>query len=86
MAIAGKDYDRLESLKELMEAIDMRLDIEFNLYGKRYNISTDGTPFIALCPDGDGNYYSDAKDMVENHKIDGKPLKDIWRDFEILAM
>lgn len=84
--IAGKDYDRLESLEELTKAIDMRLDIEFSLYGKRYNISTDGTPFIALCPDGDGDYYLDARDMLENHRIDGKPLREIWRDFEVLAM
>lgn len=86
MSIAGKDYDRLESLDELIEAIDMGLDIEFNLHGIPYNISTDGIPFIAVCPDGDGVYYSDAKDMVDNHRIDGTPLKDIWQDFEILKM
>lgn len=86
MAIIGKDYDRFESLQELLNSIDIGLDLEFNLYGKQYNISTDGTPFIALCPDGEGMYYKDAEDMLENHMIEGKPLKDIWQDFEILFM
>lgn len=86
MTVAGKDYDRLESLEELTEAIDMGLDIEFNLYGTRYNISTDGTPFIATCPDGDGIHYPDAKDMIEKLAINGKLLKHIWQDMEILSM
>lgn len=84
--IEGKDYARLENLAELIDAIDMRLDVEFMLYGKRYNISTDGTPFIAECPDGDGDYYKDGADLVLHHFIAGKPLKDIWQDFEILFM
>lgn len=86
MAIAGKDFDRLESLNELISAIDMRLDLEFNLYGNRYNISTNGKPFIALCPEGDAIYYDNAKDMVEHHMINGKILQDSWQDFEILTM
>lgn len=86
MAIAGKDYDRLECLRELTEAIDMRLDLEFYLYGVRYNISTNGKPFICVCPDGDAAYYDNADDMVNHYKVDGKLLKDIWQDFEILAM
>ena len=78
--------DGLESLKELTDAIDMGLDIEFRLYGIRYNISTDGTPFIAECPDGEGTYYDNAEDMVNNHKVNQKLLKDIWQEFEILGM
>lgn len=84
--IEGKDFGKLESLEELKWAIDIGLDIEFYLYGVRYNISTNETPFIAVCPDGGGKYYKDAKDMIENHKIQNRPLKDIWMDFEILAM
>lgn len=86
MAIAGKDYDRLESLSELTKAIDMRLDLEFFLYGVRYNISTNEKPFICVCPDGNAVYYDNADDMVNHYKVDGKLLKDIWQDFEILAM
>ena len=80
------DDVRFTSLNELIEAIDMGLDIEFYLYGTRYNISTDGTPFIAVCPDGDGDYYQDGSDLVMNHMIDGSPLSDLWRDIEIRAM
>lgn len=86
MAIAGRDCDRLESLEELISAIDMGLDIEFDLYGTRYNISTNGKPFIAQCPEGDALYFDSAKDMVERHKVNGNALKDIWHDLEILAM
>lgn len=86
MPIPGKDFDRLESLDELANAIDIGLDLEFYLHGKRYNISTDGMPFIAICPDGDGSYYRNARDMLINHIVDGKPLKDQWQDLQILAM
>lgn len=84
--IEGKDFGKLENLEELIWAIDAGLDVEFYLHDVRYNISTDGTPFIAVCPDGDGEYYKDARDMVENHKINGKALKDIWQDFKIWHM
>ena len=84
--IDGKDFARLESLQELIWAIDTGLDIEFYLYGTRYNISTNGTPFIAICPDGDGIYYQNAQDMIEHHAVNGKSLKDVWQDFEVIGM
>ncbi len=87
MTIPGKDFDKLESLDELIEAIDMGLDIEFILYGIRYNISwRDYKPFICTCPNGDAVFYADTRDMISHHKVNGKPLEDIWQDFEILAM
>lgn len=86
MSIPGKQFDRLDNLEELTNSIDMGSDIEFNLYGIRYNISTDGTPFIAACPDGDGIHYQNAADMAEHHLINGVPLKDTWKDIEILFM
>lgn len=84
--IDGKDFARLESLQELIWAIDIGLDIEFYLYGTRYNISTNGTPFIAICPDGDGIHYQNAQDMIEHHIVNGKSLKDVWQDFEVIGM
>ena len=77
---------KLESLDELVEGIDMGLDVVFLLHGVWYNISTDGTPFIAVCPDGDGDYYKDGSTLVAEHKIDGVPLKDQWANMEIYAM
>lgn len=87
MSIVGKDFDRLESLDELYEAIEMGLDIEFVLYGKRYNISwRDHKPFICICPDGDAEFYEDANELLNAYCINGTPLKDVWEDFEILSM
>lgn len=86
MSIPGVGFDRLESLDELIEAIEMRLDIEFMLGGIRYNISTNGRPFIAVCPDGDGVFYANAKELVEKCLIGGSPLKELWPEMEILAM
>ena len=87
MSIVGKDFDRLESLDELYEAIEMGLDIEFVLYGKRYNISwRDHKPFICICPDGDAEFYEDANELLNAYCINGSPLKDVWGDFEILSM
>ena len=47
--IEYKDYAKFENLSELSEAIEIGLDIEFILYGERYNISwRDDEPFIIL--------------------------------------
>ena len=44
--IEYKDYAKFENLSELSEAIEIGLDIEFILYGERYNISwRDDEPF-----------------------------------------
>lgn len=86
MPISGTNFDRLDNLSELTEAIEMGLDIEFVLRGIRYNISTDGTPFIAVCPTGNGIHYTNAQELVEKHRIDGRPLKEMWQEVEILAM
>ena len=80
------DDTKLVSLNELIEAIDMGLDIVFLLRGVRYNISTDGTPFIAVCPDGDGDYYKDGTALVTKHMIDGVALKDLWKEIYIESM
>ncbi len=86
MAMSEGNFDRLENLAELIDAVEMGLDIEFVLRGKRYNISTDGVPFIAVCPDGDGVYYANVGEMVEKHLIDGQSLRELWPEMEILAM
>lgn len=78
-------YDIFDSLDEMIDMIDMRLDLEFYLYGKRYNISTNKTPFITLCPDGETSHYKDGRDLVEKHEINGKRLKDIWKDIQLIG-
>lgn len=70
-----------------MEEIDIGMDIEFFVYGKQYNISwRDNKPFICICPDGNAVFYDSPQEMFTEYRIDGKPLKDIWKDFEILVM
>lgn len=87
VSIPDKDFDRLRSFEELMACIDMGLDIEFILYGTRYDISwRDQKPFICTCPDGDAVFFTDAQDMMNHYFVEGKPIKDIWQDFQILSM
>lgn len=78
---------KLKSLQELMDEINMGMDIEFLLYGIRYNISwRDEKPFICVCPDGEAAVFDDPVTMFSQFKAGGKPLKEIWQDFEIIAM
>ena len=73
--IEYKDYAKFENLSELSEAIEIGLDIEFILYGERYNISwRDDEPFICRCPEGETNFYTDAKAMLDKHKINDKNI------------
>lgn len=82
-----KDFYRLENLKELSDAIEVGLDIEFILYEVRYNISWKNyKPFICVCPDGDAVFYENTDDLLNNHTVNGKSLKDIWQEMKILAM
>lgn len=85
--IEYKDYAKFESLSEMSEAIEMGLDIEFILSGKRYNISwRDNKPFICECPEGEAMFYANAQTMIDKNKINDIPLKELWNDIEILSM
>ncbi|MCD7892376.1 MAG: hypothetical protein LUG60_01620 [Erysipelotrichaceae bacterium] len=78
---------KLKSLEELMESVNYGIDIEFFVYGVRYDISwRNNKPFICVCPDGKAVFYDTPELMFENYKINGKPLKDIWQDFGIYSM
>ena len=85
--IECKDYAKFESLSEMSEAIEMGLDIEFILSGKRYNISRrDNKPFICECPEGEAMFYANAQTMLDKNKINDISLKELWNDIEILSM
>lgn len=82
-----KDFGKLENLDELKNAILMGLDIEFMLYAARYNISwRNGKPFICRCPDGDAVYYGGAQELLNEFEVDGRKLKELWANMEILSM
>ena len=77
--IETPDYGIFESIDDL--------DIEFFLYGVRYNISwRDYKPFICTCPDGDAVFFENADDLLDGYKINGKLLRDLWQDIEIYSM
>ena len=77
---------RFNSLEELINSIDMGLDIEFYLYGNRYNISPgEDSFFICQCPDGEATFYNNGTELVNKHVIE-KIIKDIWKDIEIYSM
>lgn len=81
------DLYKLQSLEELMEEIEMGMDIEFFIYGIRYNISwRNNKPFICICPDGEATFFDSPAEMMEKYKVNGSPLKNLWKDFEILYM
>ena len=47
------DLYELANLDELIDEIESGMDIEFYIYGFRYNISwRNDKPFICACPDG----------------------------------
>lgn len=78
--IEYKDYAKFENLSELSEAIEIGLDIEFILCGERYNISwRDDEPFICRCPEGETNFYTDAKSMLDKRQNKYEQiLKNSW--------
>lgn len=78
--------NKFASLQELISAIETGLDIECLIFGKRYFIGwSDNKRVIALCPDGDGIFFDTLAEML-SCKIEGKALKDIWQEIEILHM
>lgn len=81
------DLYELANLDELIDEIESGMDIEFYIYGFRYNISwRNDKPFICACPDGKAVFFNTTTEMMEEFKINGLPLKDIWQDIKIIHM
>ncbi len=79
--------DKLDSLDELIDAIEIGLDIEFDLYGVRYYIGAPQGKLLISRDLGEiESFYKDAKDLVDNHSINGKLIRDIWEDIVIYSM
>ena len=49
--------------------------IEYKKYAKFENLS-----------EGEAEFYSDAQEMLDKHKINNIPLNKLWEDIEILSM
>lgn len=81
------DLGKFNNLSELIDSINLGLDIEFYLFGIRYNISPgDDEYFICECPNGNAVYYKNGLDMVNNYKINDKLLKDLWSNIGLYSM
>ena len=79
--------DKFVNLEELIESIEMGLDIEFDLYGVRYYIGAPQGELLISRGFGEiEDFYMDAEDLVNNHYINDKPIKDIWQDIIIYNM
>lgn len=80
-------YYKLKNLGELMDSINLCMDVEFYLYGTRYNISwRNDKPFICVCPNGEAVFYDSPNKMFDEYKVKDKTLKEAWKDFDIISM
>lgn len=85
--IDGPDYGRLENLAELEASWKSGIEVVFALYGVKYTTGWDDKGFfIATCPDGDGRYFKDYKEMLRRFFVKGKPIRDHWKQMEIDTM
>jgi cAMP phosphodiesterase len=80
--------NRLDDLDELVDAVSHGAEVEFNLYNNRYLMEMEGKRvFIAICPDGDGDYYDNANDLVHNWRDPNeKTLAEAWKDIDLIMM
>ncbi len=81
------DDSKFISYEDLYESVEMGLDIEFWLRGVMYNISwRDKKPFISICPNGGTTHFKNTEDLLNNYRIDGIPLGELWHEIDIILM
>lgn len=75
-------------INKLKLAIEFGSDIEFRYNNKDYTILPWIDEGIVIGPQGTDNdsVYQTSDDLINKHKIDGKYIKDIIEDIEILFM
>lgn len=73
---------------KLRNAIELGSDIEFKYKGKMYTILPWTKDGIVIGPQNEDNdsIFKTADDLIDNYKIDGRHMKDILKDIEILLM
>lgn len=78
---------KLDSLNELIDAMNMGLDVEFFIDGTRYNISwRDKIPFICVCPNGEAVFFKSTQDLLDNYMVKDIPIKDMWKKIDVYSM
>lgn len=78
--------NKFVSLEEFKESIDMGLDLDLYLYGVRYYIGAPLGKLLISWDDGEKEIQFDSVPELLQYEINGKPLKDIWKDIEINSM
>mgnify|MGYP000253249162 CR=1 FL=1 len=75
-------------IDDLINAIKTGSDIEFKYNGKSYTILPWTDQGIVIGPQNSDNdsVYKTAEELVNNHKIEGKTIKDIIDQIEIVLM
>lgn len=75
-------------INELKKAIEFGSDIEFQYKNKKYTILpwTDDGIVIGLQNSDDDECYKTADDLINNYKVDERPIKDVISEIDILLM
>ena len=75
-------------INKLKAAIEFGSDIEFRYKNKDYTILpwTDNGIVIGPQNSDDDSIYKTVDELINNYKIDGKPIKDIIENIEILLI
>ncbi|MBO2713208.1 hypothetical protein DA799_14060 [Lactiplantibacillus plantarum] len=84
------DSDHLESLEQLRFALDVRMEIQIKINDVEWYIGFDSEGKRIISKDnGDFDYHfkdTDDVDEILDYVIDGKKIRDQWRDIVIVAM
>ena len=85
MATAYKDHFKYDNQDELIEDVVHNECVTFRLNESTYFMGATYYEVrqIGICPDGESTVFHSAEDQL-NFVIDGKPLRDHWRDMELL--
>lgn len=75
-------------INKLKAAIEFGSDIEFRYNNKDYTILPWTDKGIVIGPQNSDNdsIYKTADELIDNYRIDGKPIKDIIENIEILLI
>lgn len=75
-------------INDLINAINQGSDIEFQCNGKMYTILPWTDEGIVIGPQNSDNdfIYKTADELINNYRIDGKSIKDMIDQLEIILM
>lgn len=80
-------YDKYKNLKEFITDIDDVGEIIFQYNGKEYSLDYDGEKIniAESFKQETEQTFNGIDDFINNFKLDGKPIKDIVTELEVIA-